>query len=187
MRPFSLLFPLILSLCALLFAAPARAENPVLTVAVYDLAPYGAREPDGAFDGASVDLWRRVAEQVGLDYQLVAVARMDAVLGGVRDGRYDVAVGAITITPERSTLVDFSYPAHRSGVAVATRREGGPLRALMAFAQVARDLASLLIVVAGAMVTMGVVIWLVERAARPRTAQRPRRSCRCTMEFIGRW
>lgn len=164
--PFPLPFILRLALLGLLCAAPARAEQPSVTVAVYDLAPYGALAPDGAFGGASVDLWRRVAEQAGLTYRLVAVAKMEAVLGGVRDGRYDVAIGAITITPERSALVDFSYPAHRSGVALATRREGGPLRAILAFAQVARDLGSLLVLVAGAMLTMGVVIWLVERRRR---------------------
>lgn len=162
MRRLRLVFCLVPCL-ALASAAPARADSPALTVAVYDLAPYGAREPGGAFSGASVDLWRRVAEQAGLTYHLVAVSRMNAVLGGLRDGRYDLAIGAITITPERAALVDFSYPAHRSGVAVATRREGGPLRAVLAFVHVAREMTSLLIVVAGAMMAMGVVIWLVER------------------------
>jgi ABC-type amino acid transport substrate-binding protein len=160
-------FKILLLVLGFFVATPsARAEQPVLTVAVYDLPPYGGVAANGAFEGASVDLWRRVAEQEGLAYRLIAVAKMDAILAGLRDGRYDVAVGAITITPERSTQVDFTYPAHRSGVAVATRRQGGPLHALMSLGQVAIDLSSLLILVALTMLVMGLVMWFVERRSR---------------------
>lgn len=43
-------------------AGVARGPDEPLRVAVYDLAPYGFVDAEGLFSGASVDLWRRVAE-----------------------------------------------------------------------------------------------------------------------------
>src|SRR5215813_9903360 len=79
-------------------------------VGVYDVEPYGGQGPEGLFDGASVDLWRRVAEHLNWQYQLTLVSQMSDLLAGLENGTYDVAIGAITITPERLARVDFSYP-----------------------------------------------------------------------------
>ncbi len=54
---------------------------------------------------------------------------MEAILQGLERNDYDAAIGAITITPGRLARVDFSYPAHRSGVAAAVRKDSGPLAA----------------------------------------------------------
>ena len=88
-------------------------------VAVYDVAPYGWVGRDGLFYGLSVELWRRVAEHLHLTYRLTLVPQMDVILTGLERGQFDAAIGAITITPGRLARVDFSYPTHRSGVAVA--------------------------------------------------------------------
>ena len=79
-------------------------------VAVYDLPPYGALGTNGALSEVSVDLWRRVAEELGWDYKFTPVSQMEAILSGLEQGRFDAAIGAITITPEREARVDFSYP-----------------------------------------------------------------------------
>ena len=75
--------------------------------------------------GASVDLWRRVAGEMEWHYQLIPVSDMEAILTGLEQGRFDAAIGAITTTPERATRVDFSSPAHRSGVAITLKKETG--------------------------------------------------------------
>src|SRR6201991_1176124 len=131
-------FHLALGAClASSMACAAGAEPPPaapLRVAVYDVPPYGYANPDGSFSGISVDLWRRVAERLERQFKLIPVAEMESVLSGIEQGQYDAAIGAITITPEREKRVDFSYPAHRSGVAIAIRKEAGPLSALKSYA-----------------------------------------------------
>lgn len=115
-------------------AGACRAEQrdtETLRVAVYDVPPYGYVEADGSMAGVSVDLWRRVAEQMEWPFKLIPLSDMETILGGLEHGRFDAAIGAITITPERAARVDFSYPAHRSGVAVAIRKETGPIFAIM--------------------------------------------------------
>lgn len=149
-------------------AASARADDAAdrpLRVAVYDAAPYGAVGRDGLFWGASVDLWRRAAEARRWRYDLVLVASMDEVLGGVADGRFDAAVGAITITPERLGRVDFSYPTHRSGVAVAVSHRAGLPAAFAAYGAVAGQLGALVLLMVALLLATGALIWLFERRA----------------------
>ena len=73
-----------------------------LRVAVYDVPPYGYVDTDGSISGVSVDLWRRVAEQMEWSFRLIPVSDMEAILSGLEQGRFDRAIGAITITPERA-------------------------------------------------------------------------------------
>jgi len=161
-----------LIISTLCVSAPTRAqpEEPpnkgILRVAVYDAAPYGAVGPDGSFKGASVDLWRRAAEAMNIHYELTLVGQMDAALSGLEQGRYDAAVGAITITPERAARVEFSYPAHRSGVAVAIRKETGPMAALAAYARAAAELGALIVATAALLLLIGVAMWLIEKPNR---------------------
>jgi polar amino acid transport system substrate-binding protein len=137
-----------------------------LRVAVYDLQPYVAVGSDGALSGVSVDLWRRVAEELEWEYKLTPVSQIETILSGLEQGHFDAAIGAITITPEREARVDFSYPAHRSGVAVASRKETGPLAAVVSYAMVVADLGSLIVGMLALLLLLGVVIWLIERPGR---------------------
>ncbi|HEX3496930.1 MAG TPA: transporter substrate-binding domain-containing protein [Methylocella sp.] len=146
--------------CALAAERPPTAP---LHVAVYDLPPYGAVGSDGALSGVSVDLWRRVAEELQWEYILTPVSQMESIISGLEQGRFDAAIGAITITPDREERVDFSYPAHRSGVAVALRKETGPLAAIASYVTAAADLGPLMVGILALLLLLGVVIWLIER------------------------
>ena len=88
---------------------------------------------------------------------------------GLSKGRFDAAIGAITITPEREARVDFSYPAHRSGVAVALRKETGPLAAISSYLTVAMDLGNLILGILALLLLLAAAIWLVERPRRSGT------------------
>ena len=122
-------------------------------------------DSDGSISGVSVDLWRRVAEQIEWPFRLIPVSDMDSILSGLEQGRFDVAIGAITITPERSAHVDFSYPAHRSGVAVALRKKTGPLFALTSYGAALFELGPLILIILTLLVLIGVAMWFIERRA----------------------
>ncbi|MGO9237450.1 MAG: transporter substrate-binding domain-containing protein [Methylocella sp.] len=156
------------SLTAALDCALAVERRPTapLRVAVYDVPPYGTVGSDGALSGLSVDLWRRVAEELEWEYRLTPVSQMEAILSGLEEGRFDAAIGAITITPERVERVDFSYPTHRSGVAVALRKETGPLAAILSYGAAVADLGYLIVGILALLLLLGVVIWLIERPGR---------------------
>ena len=150
------------------FAAEQR-ETETLRVAVYDVPPYGYVDTDGSMSGVSVDLWRRVAEQMEWPFRLIPVSDMESILTGLEQGRFDAAIGAITITPERAARVDFSYPAHRSGVAIALPKETGPLFALMSYGTAVSELSSLILVILAMLIVIGIAMWIVERRVRSAT------------------
>jgi len=156
------------SMAAPLDCASAMERRPTapLRVAVYDVPPYGTVGSDGALSGLSVDLWRRVAEELEWEYRLTPVSQMETILSGLEQGRFDAAIGAITITPEREARIDFSYPTHRSGVAVALPKETGPLAAIVSYVTVAADLGTLIVGIFALLLLLGVVIWLIERPGR---------------------
>jgi ABC-type amino acid transport substrate-binding protein len=162
-------------LVLLLLAGAAVAEEPKATaplrVAVYDVEPYGGRGADGLFIGASVDLWRRVAEPLNWQYQLILVPQMDEVLSGLQNGTYDVAIGAITITPERLARVDFSYPTHRSGVAAVFAKRTGMEASLYEYAEAIADLGPLILIIVILLLVIGVTMWWFERTHPDRAAE----------------
>ena len=146
--------------------AAERREVQSLRVAVYNVPPYGFVDSDGSMSGASVDLWRRVAGEMEWHYQLIPVSDMETILGGLEQGRFDAAIGAITITPERAARVDFSYPAHRSGVAIALKKETGPMFALVSYGAAVSELAPLIAITLAMLILIGIAMWIVEQRAR---------------------
>jgi polar amino acid transport system substrate-binding protein len=134
-----------------------------LRVAVYQVEPYGGQDRNGMFVGASVDLWRRVAGYLNWQYQLIPVSQMDAVLSGLETGTYDVAIGAITITPERLARVDFSYPTHRSGVAVVFSKQVGVASALHEYGAAVGELGALFVPIVILLLVIGLLMWWFER------------------------
>jgi ABC-type amino acid transport substrate-binding protein len=143
-----------------------RSSEEPLRVAVYDVPPYGSVDAEGLFSGASVDLWRRVAEDLHLTYRFIAVAQMGDVITGVERGQFDAAIGAITITPDRLARVEFTYPAHRSGVAVALPTQTGPIAAVMSYAAVVSELGPLILLTLALPVLIGALMWIFERRRR---------------------
>jgi polar amino acid transport system substrate-binding protein len=89
---------------------------------------------------------------------------MEAILGGLEQGRFDAAIGAITITADRLERVDFSYPAHRSGVAVASRRQNGPLAVLSSYGAAVSELSSLILLIVAMLGVTGLAMWRIEKS-----------------------
>jgi polar amino acid transport system substrate-binding protein len=146
--------------------AAEQREPETLRIAVYDVPPYAYVDSDGSISGVSVDLWRRVAEQMEWPFRLIPVADMETILSGLEQGHFDAAIGAITITPERAARVDFSYPAHRSGVAIALRKETGPIFALMSHGTAVSELGPLILIIVTMLILIGIAMWIVEKRAR---------------------
>ena len=63
------LFPLVAAFCQPLpqqSAAHASLSDRELTVATKQAAPFAMKGPDGSWQGISIDLWRRLADQLHL-------------------------------------------------------------------------------------------------------------------------
>lgn len=104
----------------------------ILTVGVsFDIAGMGWRNPQtGEIEGFEADLARAIAEELlGIPARIAFVQMLpDQRIAALQDGRADMVVAQLTITPERAQQVDFSIPYYEAREAILVRA-GSPIRA----------------------------------------------------------
>lgn len=88
-------------------------------------APFEFKSPDGQIQGFEIDIARAVAKDLGVKLEIRPVGFGALMPQAVTSGRVDMAISAITITPERSKIVSFSAPYYRSAQVFIVR--GGNL------------------------------------------------------------
>jgi polar amino acid transport system substrate-binding protein len=148
-------------------AAPkADAPDPAqMMVATHEAPPFVIRNPDGEWGGIAIDLWRRIADERGYDYRFVE-SDLPGMIDGVVDGRYAASVGALTISAERESKVDFTQPFYATGFGIAVPRTDPGWYALfrnfftIGFLKAVLALCALLL-------CAGFVFWLAERRRNP--------------------
>lgn len=72
----------------------------------------------GKPEGFDIDLITAVARRNGWNVEFI-VTPFDGMIAGLQNEKYDVAISAITITPERAAAVAFSEPYYTAGQIVA--------------------------------------------------------------------
>jgi ABC-type amino acid transport substrate-binding protein len=165
------LAPFLLMLAALVMPAQrASAEDAApdareLVVGTKEAPPFAIKNEKGEWSGVSIDLWRKVADQLNLKYRLVETESVTSLLDGLAQGHFDVAVAAITVTASREQMVDFTVPYFHTGTGVAVQTDhlanwGPVIRSVASFgfAQAALGLLGLALLA-------GFLIWLFERKA----------------------
>jgi len=93
----------------------AAAGDETLTIGTEaPFPPYLVLADDGALSGFDQQLMQEICtrEHWACDWKLVT---FEELIPGVMDGRFDVVLGGMAITPERRELVDFSQPYQFSG------------------------------------------------------------------------
>ena len=112
-------------LCLLLLASavPARAQTVLDTIIARgtlrvgltgDYRPFSIKDPAGKFEGLDVDMAESLAKGMGVKLELVPTA-WPTLMTDLQAGKYDVAMGGITVTLERAKTAMFSSPVMRSG------------------------------------------------------------------------
>jgi ABC-type amino acid transport substrate-binding protein len=107
-----------LSGIALLFATPSRAQAPQndgvssqgdLVVATKEAPPFAMKSADGNWQGISIDLWRRVANELHLHYRFAEVPSVQALIDGVAAGKFDVAVATLPVRRGGKLAADYPH------------------------------------------------------------------------------
>lgn len=164
---FRRLIPAVLSAFAvtlLVDATAARAQadpEAELVVATRSAPPFAMQADDGTWEGLSIDLWADIAAELGLRYRFEE-AGLQEMIDGVAEGRYAAAVAALTITPGREQVIDFTHPFFTTGYAIAVPARDADWMLLLTglFSwEFLRAIALLALVLAG----VGLLLWLAER------------------------
>jgi ABC-type amino acid transport substrate-binding protein len=96
-----------------------------LIVATKEAPPFAMKRADGSWEGLSIALWESLARSLNLEFEYRELA-LPEMLSQVEQGEVDLAVAALTITPDRENRMDFSYSYYNGGLgmAVHTSKEG---------------------------------------------------------------
>ena len=97
-----------------------RARGVLRVGTTGDYKPFTFREPDGSYRGADIVLAGRLADRLGVTLQIVPTA-WASLLPDFAAGRFDVAMGGVSVTPARAgkgifsavTFVDGKRPVAR--------------------------------------------------------------------------
>lgn len=165
MKFLSALF-LVAALASSLEAQDPAAPPVKLRVLVKPAEPFSF-EKNGQLDGYSIDLWRRVAQEAGLEFETKLVKTLPEALTSLQKGEADVGVGAISITQEREKVLDFSHPFFESGLQIlALGQNGGS--AFAAFGSLfSGDVFKVIGVLLLALLGVSNILWFVERKRNP--------------------
>ena len=144
-------------------AASGKPPARELMVGVKDTPPFVLKSDDGDWQGISIDLWRQVASSLRLRYRFVEEPNIDNLIQGTADGKYDVAVGALTVTAARSRVLDFTSSFYSTGLGIAVPTSGtlNWLPVLRAFLNFGFFQAVLLLL--SLALLFGFLIWSLER------------------------
>lgn len=143
-------------------ALPDELRERPLVIGTKQAPPFAMRGTDGTWHGLSIDLWRAVAEDLGLTYE-IEERDLEGLLSGLEDGSLDAAVAALTVTAEREAILDFSHPFYSSGLGIAV----APDRGLELWRVLGQLLSPALLKAVGTLVLVlfftGFLIWFFER------------------------
>ena len=132
--------------------------------------PFNIKNADGSWTGISVELWRQIAKELGIDFEFYET-NLIGNFAGLSQGWLDVAVGPLTITEQREEICDFthSYFVSNLAVAVPTNRLPASARFLLAFfdPNAWRIISRIVIGFFAIMVVVAGLMWLCERRANP--------------------
>ena len=90
------------------WAAQPADDQSTPIVGIVEAPPFAMKDGNGNWDGIAVRLWRHVAGDLGLQYELREMSIPDLV-AAIEEGKLAAAVTAV-VTAEWERLMDFSHP-----------------------------------------------------------------------------
>lgn len=97
-------------------------DRGTLRVGMSTFVPWAMRDKQGELIGFEIDVAKRLAQDSGWKVEFVPTA-WDGIIPALLAQKFDVIIGGMSITPERSKSVLFTSPYSHSGVQVAASKE----------------------------------------------------------------
>ena len=161
-------------LALLLITSPGLAQKPEpqqslklqqpLLVATRVIPPF-VLSNKGELSGFSIDLWRSIATQIGIESKFIEYSSVPEVISAIKDNKVNLGIAAISITAEREQNFDFSLPIFAGGLQIMVRNLESKNSAFPNILQLFFS-TSLLQVIGIALVLIVIaahIIWLSER------------------------
>src|SRR5207253_10720456 len=102
--------------------ARIRAAGVLRVGTTGDYTPFSLKQPDGSYQGADIEMAHDLAERLGVRLEFVPTVWVDLRDDFLAD-RFDIALGGVTVTPQRAAKAVFSTPTFVDGNRPLARRE----------------------------------------------------------------
>src|SRR5829696_3967219 len=89
--------------------------------------PQSFQANDGTFKGFDIDVAEEIAKRMGVEVQWLTPS-WDVITAGNWNGRWDISVGSMTVTPERAKVLYFSTPYYYTPAAVAVHKDNTDIK-----------------------------------------------------------
>lgn len=152
-------------------SAAAGADPAPLKVGVYELPGVLALE-GGRPVGVAIDLWREIADRLGLEATFVVEKDIATLMADTAAGRIDVMLGPLAVTEARERQIDFTHPLLTSGMRIAV--PGREARSWLAplVSVFSRELFGVALAIPALVIVTAHVLWFVERFRNDRAFPR---------------
>lgn len=139
--------------------------RPTLRLVTKPLAPFVMYESDEQdYTGFSIELWKLIAADAGVGYEMYAVDSVAKLLDEVERGAADVAISGIGITEQREQALDFSHAYLDSGLQIMTSADGRSSGLLGVLGAVfSRQLLNIVVILLLTLLAAAHVMWFFER------------------------
>uniref|UniRef100_A0A7C3ZJN3 Transporter substrate-binding domain-containing protein n=1 Tax=Planktothricoides sp. SpSt-374 TaxID=2282167 RepID=A0A7C3ZJN3_9CYAN len=148
---------------------PAGAFAQRLKVATKALPPFVIVDPEATprITGYSIDLWDKIANRLGVDYEFIEYDTVQEALDAVAKGEANLAIAGITITAQREKALDFSFGFYETGLQILVIDEAeNPFFSFIFYAFSWETVRAIAILFGMAMVSAHLV-WFFERKDNP--------------------
>lgn len=104
----------------LLAAVKQRGKLLISTDANYK--PQSYKKPDGSWEGFDIDVGREIAKRLGVQAEFLDI-NFDIITAGSWNGRWDINIGSMTVTPGRKEKLFFTAPYYYTPASFAVHKD----------------------------------------------------------------
>lgn len=97
-------------------------ERGVMRVGMDTFEPWAMKDKTGKFIGFEIDVARRLAEDMGVELELVPT-KWSGIIPALLSGKFDVLIGGMSIRSDRALKVNFTMPYYFSGQDIVAHKE----------------------------------------------------------------
>ena len=148
----------ILPLLCIYFASffTSAFGDKTLVIGIKEAPPFVFKDK-GELKGITIDLWKTIFSKEEFTTKELT---LEELLVQIKEDRIQTGLGAISITRDRETYLNFSTPYYESGLAIATKLNSA---SFFYYLQVVKKIVGALIPWIFLLFIVGLFIWLVER------------------------
>ncbi|QTA81356.1 Amino acid ABC transporter, substrate-binding protein [Desulfonema limicola] len=94
----------------------------VLRVGMSTFVPWAMKDKKGELIGFEIDVAKKLAQDMGVKIEFVPT-KWAGIIPALLTGKFDVIIGGMGITPQRSLKVNFTVPYEYSGMSIVAHKE----------------------------------------------------------------